>query len=275
METVLNAFNETLSLENLRKLYLPDVDYCYVPITELHLDPPYQRPRSKAFIKMVVDNYNPNQLRPAKVSKRDDGSYYVWDGQHTVEIIRLYCERKGIPNPEVPSMIYNNLSYADEATLFANQSEFVRKMQKVDIFKALLEAEDEGAISLERIVQSFGFQISAKKMDGCLYCITTLENIRNRENGEELLCRVLDLLHETWDGKKEYLKAQFIAALADIIEFSGNKFSEDIFFKQFRVISYDEIVLESKQYGRDKMLSAILYFYNKGISSNKKIRFAK
>ena len=56
-------------------------------------------------------------LNPVKVS-RGDGINYVFNGQHTIEIIALVSGSRETP---VWCTIYDELEYTEEADIFANQ----------------------------------------------------------------------------------------------------------------------------------------------------------
>lgn len=56
-----------------------------------------------------------------KVSRRD-GINYVFNGQHTIEIVAAVSGSRETP---VWCMIYDDLSYEHEADIFANQQKYV------------------------------------------------------------------------------------------------------------------------------------------------------
>ena len=65
---------------------MPKVSYELIPISELICNQKYQRELSQKQVTRTADNFDPFQINPVKVSRRD-GSYYVINGQHTMEII--------------------------------------------------------------------------------------------------------------------------------------------------------------------------------------------
>lgn len=71
-----------------------------------------------------------------KVSRRD-GVNYVFNGQHTIEIVALVSGSRDTP---VWCMIYDELVYEHEADIFANQQKFVKRLSPYEVFTANLEA---------------------------------------------------------------------------------------------------------------------------------------
>lgn len=86
-------------------------------IKDLVSNQDYQRNLSWAHVKKAVEDFDLNQVNPIKVSRRN-GVNYVFNGQHTAEIIAL---ASGSRNTPVWCMIYDDLDYSVEADIFANQ----------------------------------------------------------------------------------------------------------------------------------------------------------
>lgn len=70
------------------------------------------------------------QINPVKVSRRD-GVNYVFNGQHTIEIVALVSGSRDTP---VWCMIYEELVYEHEADIFANQQKFVKPLSPYEVF---------------------------------------------------------------------------------------------------------------------------------------------
>ena len=100
------------------KDYVPDVHFELIPIKNLVSNQEYQRNLSINHVKRTASNFNLYQLNPVKVSRRD-GVNYVFNGQHTIEVIALVSGSRETP---VWCMIYDDLIYEDEADIFANQT---------------------------------------------------------------------------------------------------------------------------------------------------------
>ena len=66
--------------------FVPNVHFELIPIKSLVSNQDYQRNLSKTHIRRTSENFDLNQINPVKVSRRD-GINYVFNGQHTIEIV--------------------------------------------------------------------------------------------------------------------------------------------------------------------------------------------
>ena len=80
----MNLNNDILT-ERQRKC-VPDVSFELIPIRNLVSNQNYQRPLSEGHIKKALEEFDVYQINPVKVSRRG-GVNYVFDGQHTIEIV--------------------------------------------------------------------------------------------------------------------------------------------------------------------------------------------
>ena len=99
-------------------MYVPQVHFELIPIKDLVSNQDYQRNLSIAHIEKAAENFDLNQINPVKVSKRD-GINYVFNGQHTIEIIARVSGSRETP---VWCMVYDDLEYQNEADIFANHA---------------------------------------------------------------------------------------------------------------------------------------------------------
>ena len=68
--------------------FVPKVHYELIPIKNLVSNQDYQRNISIKHVQRAAANFDLYQINPVKVSRRD-GINYVFNGQHTIEIIAL------------------------------------------------------------------------------------------------------------------------------------------------------------------------------------------
>ena len=96
--------------------FVPSVHFELIPIRNLVSNQDYQRPLSQAQVESAIADFDLNQINPVKVSRRA-GVNYVFNGQHTIEIVALVSGSRDTP---VWCMIYEELVYEHEADIFAN-----------------------------------------------------------------------------------------------------------------------------------------------------------
>ena len=87
-------YDATLSEEQQR--CIPDVSFELIPISNLVSNQEYQRPLSSGQIRRALEEFNIYQINPVKVSRRDEINY-VFDGQHTCEIIAAASGSRDTP----------------------------------------------------------------------------------------------------------------------------------------------------------------------------------
>ncbi len=93
--------------------FVPNVTFEKIPIKKLVSDQNYQRNLSQTHIFREVEHFDPYQINPVKVSRRD-GINYVFNDQHTIEIVALVSGSRDTP---VWCMIYDDLCYEHEADI--------------------------------------------------------------------------------------------------------------------------------------------------------------
>lgn len=124
--------------------FVPNVHFEKIPIKNLVSNQDYQRNLSQARIEKTAENFDLFQINPVKVSRRD-GINYVFNGQHTIEIVALASGSRETP---VWCMIYDDLCYEHEADIFANQMKFAKNLAPFEIFVANLEAKNQEQLIL-------------------------------------------------------------------------------------------------------------------------------
>ena len=145
--------------------FVPKVHFEQIPIKNLVSNQDYQRALSQSHIRRAAENFDLFQINPVKVSRRD-GINYVFNGQHTIEIVALVSGSRDTP---VWCMIYDDLVYEHEADIFANQQKYVKPLQPYEVFMANLEAGNNDQLTIKSLVESYGLEIGTKKAP-CIIC---------------------------------------------------------------------------------------------------------
>lgn len=120
-------------------MFVPNVHFEQIPIKNLVSNQEYQRNISEQHVLNAAAHFDLYQINPVKVSRRN-GVNYVFNGQHTVEIVALASGSRETP---VWCMIYDDLNYEHEADIFANQMKFVKPLRPYEVFMANVEAGNQ------------------------------------------------------------------------------------------------------------------------------------
>ncbi len=226
--------------EDLRK-FVPNVHFELVPIKDLVSNQDYQRTLSMNHVKKAVDDFDLNQINPIKVSRRN-GLYYVFNGQHTAEIIAMASGSRDTP---VWCMIYDDLEYVEEADIFANQMKNVKALQPCEIFKANCEAGNEKALLIKGLVESYDLKINAAAIPGTIAAVSTLEKIYDKY-GYDVLNRALSLIVMTWEGENKSYSSNMLNGVTRLIVAYGDKMKDEMFKEKLGSISVKELSRTAK-----------------------------
>jgi len=222
--------------------FVPNVHFEQIPIKNLVSNQEYQRNLSQTHIARAVANFDPYQINPVKVSRRD-GINHVFNGQHTIEIV---ARASGSRDTPVWCMIYDDLSYELEAHIFANQQKYVKNLLPYEVFKANLEAGNDDQLIIQGLVESYGMAIGMKKAPGTIVAVSTLEQIYFKL-GFHGLSRVLRLIIGAWEGDMNSFSANMLNAVAKMVSVYGNALDDDLFKEKVGAASLKQLTRTAKE----------------------------
>jgi len=242
------------------KLFVPDVHFELLPIKNLVSSQDYQRNLSLAHIQRTVENFDLHQVNPVKVSRRD-GINYVFNGQHTIEVIAAVSGSRETP---VWCMIYDDMDYTIEADTFANQQKYIKPLIPYEIFMANIEAGNDTQLMIKSLVESYGLTISSTRSPGSVCAISTLEGIHDKY-GFHVLDRTLRLCVGTWEGEPDSLSGNMLKGIAHLIMSFGESMRDDVFKDKIGKVSARELSRTARERKAGSMgyAEAILLEYNK------------
>ena len=217
--------------------YVPKVSLELIPINELVCDQKYQRELSQKQVKKIVKNFTPYQINPVKVSRRD-GKNYVINGQHTMEIIAQISESHETP---VWCMIYDEMDYTTEATVFAEQMKYVRALTPYEVFIAKLEAGNQDSLMIKAIVEQYHLVIGKESQDGMICAIKALEDIYDKL-GIDILSRTIRVNVNTWGGNVKSLSGNMLKGLAILLATYDDGIKDDVFIDKLGAMSLKELI---------------------------------
>ena len=215
-----------MAVETTEKLmaFVPKVTFELIPIKNLVANQEYQRNLSESHIMRAAKDFDLYQINPVKVSRRDNINY-VFNGQHTIEIVALVSKSRETP---VWCMVYDDMTYKSEAHVFADQQKYVKSLVPYEIFAAHIEAQDEKYLTIRDLVESYNLKISPSKTPGTICAVSALERIYDKF-GFHALDRTIRLCVGTWEGEINSFSANVLNAIARMIAIYGDKLDDEIF----------------------------------------------
>ena len=243
-----------------QNLFVPNVRFELIPIRELVSNQDYQRTLSIAHIRRAVENFDLYQINPVKVSRRN-GINYVFNGQHTIEIVVAASGSRDTP---VWCMVYEDLTYIHEASVFADQQKFVKPLKPMETFIAHIEAKEDKYLMIQDLVRSYHLEISGSRQNGTIAAVGALEYIYDKY-GYHVLDKTLRLCVGTWEGEQYSLSASILKGIARMVYSYGDTLREDIFKDRIGLLSVKQLTRTAKERrpGALGFAEAMVIQYNK------------
>lgn len=247
-------------MEEKYKEFVPDVHFELIPIKQLVSNQDYQRGLSIQHIKKTAADFDPYQINPVKVSRRD-GINYVFNGQHTIEVVAMVSGSRETP---VWCMVYDDMDYKIEADVFANQQKYVKSLVPYEIFMANIEAENNSQVAIKKLVESYNLTISKNRAPGMICAVSTLEHIYDKY-GLLVLDHTIRLCVGTWEGEPASLTAGILKGIAILLVTYGDSLKDDIFKEKVGFYSPKQIarLARDRKAGAMGFAEALLVAYNR------------
>ena len=182
-----------------------------LPVSTMLVDASYQRPAEEKDVNYIAKNWDYRKANPIHVSHRADGKYYVMDGNHT----RLAYQKIG--GRRLPCRIYEGLTRADEARIFAELNSAHKKPKFPEMLKAKAAGGYEIESSYLQALDEARVPYTFTNTHGCkVKCHNALLTVY-RGTSRELMLRALKVAKEAADGREEFYQVGFFPGLCSVI----------------------------------------------------------
>lgn len=185
----------------------------------------YQRPLNDAFIEARTgDAFDAAEARTVFVSRRKDGSLYVLDGQHTVEMLL----RKGVTH--WLCRVFIGLTVGQEAARFAEYQENSQRMSPIVSHNASVIAGNKASVAIDAALEKFNLRISnlagLRMKEGYIPLMIqgALRSIYDM-GGQPLLETVLGICTDAWGAEKNSYNGRILKGLAHLLYVADRPFS--------------------------------------------------
>lgn len=237
-----------------------------LPVSVLNVDNSYQKPLSMAHVKKITKNFDPMGVGQIHVSKRSDGTYWVFDGQHRTAAYR----ELGIEN--INCIVYEGLTIEEESKgyVFYNNTMQQTQLQK---FKAELLAGVPEAIKINNIVKSLGLAVDTERNGEPIRAVGAIKDIYFKYGGNDLR-ETLYVLKEAFGENKQAYQAFIIKGVHKFLDdYKDNKkFDKTWLINRYKKFGISELIKQANSFhsmhgGSKKdavgLASVKLYNYNK------------
>lgn len=180
----------------------------------------YQRPLDESFVdERCEERFDAAEARTIYVSERKDGSLWVLDGQHTMELLI----RNGIT--EWLCRVFFDLSPAEEAWRFQEYQHNRKAVHPVVQWNAEVLAGDKDTAAIDRVLTSRGVRISNQGLrakDGFVpVSIIGAFKHAYKLGGKELLDEVVGLVIDSWGLDAASFHARVLPGLSYLLAYSN------------------------------------------------------
>lgn len=234
--------------------------------TRFILKDAYQRPLDEALVRKIVAHWNPDLMNLPKVSRRD-GKYYVFDGQHTIEALKLKNNGKDL---DIPCRIYSGMTYEDEARLFAAQNGISKNVTTMQKLRALYEAKDPDVVRVTDIVIEYGYADPIKNnSNNCPNGFRTLPSALKiyEKCGEGRLRQVLKIITGAWGNDKNGCRSGILNGINIVLSLYMGEFKEADLINSLKRVSpvklYADAKADTAHSGANRFAYQIVRLYNK------------
>lgn len=163
----------------------------HVLISDILIDDSYQRPLDQKRINRARKAFESGACKAVSLSRRNGGSLYAYDGQHTVEL----CKQMGFKS--VPATVVEGDREKEARWFVLMNSNGVSKADARDVHRAETTYGDETATELNDLLYSYGLLISnGGSRKGTISCVGTLKSWLKKDKAR--LSRAMDMIDRLW-----------------------------------------------------------------------------
>ena len=177
-----------------------DYEYAMLFPEQINKEPKYQREIDVARIKRITKNWDDDLVNAPKISLRDNGVYYVFNGQHT-----LAAWKKRYGNRAIQCKVYRGLTEEEEMQLFIKQEGFSKPVGSADKIRARYNHGDKDVCDMVKCVQIAGCNIDFDKApfssrNRILAVVTAYKCYESV--GRDSFINILSILREAFFGEQ-------------------------------------------------------------------------
>jgi ParB-like nuclease domain. len=246
-------------------------------IDSLIIDAETQRKVNMRKVDKMVSNYDPKKLEPITVSKRDDGTYHIIDGQSRTKM----CQLKGIST--IPARVIEGLTPKEESELFLDLDESKTRISSYDRFLVYVKAGSPLHKGILGIIKKHGFDVVSdgrkRTENHRISAIRTVERIAENY-GLQVLDNALSVISRSWKDNPAALQFNFLEATAKFVSKSNvhPKFDSKRAISRLKTVEPKTTILQAKGTANcssvDFIVGALVSAYNYHLSPTKRISIA-
>lgn len=210
----------------------------------LEIDSDYQRFVNDKAVNRIVKEWDDRLVKPLKVSQREDGKYYVIDGQHTLSAWKIVHG-----NVPIPCQVYTGLTRTEEKDLFVKQSGIVTRVTVAEKLRAEYNFDNEEITSMIDGAKLLGFTVAFGTQttgNNIINAVDSLYKIYIRL-GKDNYINVLTVVRNTWNGEQKSLQKSILCGLAFIYDHFSDRITNAKMIDALSRHAPDYFIREAKE----------------------------
>ena len=168
-----------------------------LPLSAIDIDMSYQRDFRPSRVKEIADKFEPGACGDLLISQRKNGKYYVVDGNHRLQALRM----PKLNAKEWTCNIYTGISIKDEAKMWELRNSKRKCMVSGEQFKARLLQGHKMEVETAKICGELGFSLyygtGRPRGEKIIRAFTAMKWIYEK-GGRRALKNVLDIINWSW-----------------------------------------------------------------------------
>lgn len=190
---------------------------------QIKKDPNYQREIDMSRIKKITKHWDDDLVNPPKISLRENGNYYVFNGQHT-----LAAWKKRYGNKPILCKVYRGLSETDEKDLFVKQEGFSKAVGRVEKLRAEFNAGTEDVVDMVNCAAIAGctinFDLAPANVKNRVNAIATAYSVY-KSVGHDNFINILDVLRRGFFGDQLAFQDGFLKGMGYLFKNHSEQFT--------------------------------------------------
>ena len=157
----------------------------WIPLDKLKVDIEVQRELQDSHVQNIIKKFDPSAFGRLVVTQREDGYYYITDGQHRKKTLELL----GIN--EAPCVVVNLCNLKDEGMNFININQQSAKVSNIDKYRIGCSSMITEWLRVKEVVDFVSCTVGTSK--GQISCTSALYKLVNTSKLETSRARDIEL----------------------------------------------------------------------------------
>lgn len=199
----------------------------WLRVDKLDVDPwisgGYQRGVNLRKVAKIVKDFDPDAIGTFYISRRDDGTNVIIDGQQRQAVLMHPDVDWG--DQRVPCQVFTGLTRAQEASLYRKYNELRTKPKPLDLHMAAVCEKDKRALAIERVLADNGLRFSNGPVHGSIASVATIQKIYDNA-GLRILEKTIGVSLKSWGTTHEGLRGEILEAIAVVLARHGGQIDD-------------------------------------------------